>query len=485
MATTTRRRSVTRVLPLIAVLTVLAFLPMANLSGTAAASNHSADFGASIGDHPDISIPVSLAFFDWSSPVNVSNSANDSTHTSAAVDPTTGTVHLVWEQEAGGRREIFYASQAPGEPWSTPANVSNTEGNSELPDLAIDSSGRLHLVWQDNTRAAWDIYYKSLPSGGAWSAHLDISRAPLTAVSPCIAVDGSNNAHVAWSNSDPTNWEIYCVSRQAGGTWTSPVNASFTGGDSQDPSLATDASGKLHLVWRDRVSGNQEIFYASREPGQAWTSGDNISSSTGDSSKPAIAISPGGDPHVVWVDNSAGNWEIFYTARITGNPWQAYVNVSSSAGGSDYPDLAFDIAGAMHVVWYDYTLGNNEILYNGRSPGGNWMGQENVSINTSGSTNPSLAVDPLGFLHVAWEDDAPGMLDIYYAKHQGSLVTPTPTVEPTATETPWTSPTETSTETPSETPSETPTETPTETPIVSPTATFTATPTLTETPSPG
>ncbi|MFH1927359.1 MAG: DNRLRE domain-containing protein, partial [Chloroflexota bacterium] len=186
----------------------------------------------------------------------------------------------------------------------------------------------------------------------------------------------------------------------------------------------------------------------------------------------AIAISPNNDPHVVWVDNSAGNWEIFYTARIAGNPWQAYVNVSNSIGGSDYPDVAFDTVGAMHVAWYDYTTGNNEVLYTYRSPGGNWMGQENVSGNASGSTNPSLAVDPLGFLHVAWQDDDPGRLDIYYAKHLGSLVTPTPTVEPTTTETPWSTPTET------------PTETPTLTPSVSPTATFTATPTATETPSP-
>jgi hypothetical protein len=35
-----------------------------------------------------------------------------------------------------------------------------TASFSEVPALGVDSSGNLHLVWQDNTPGNYDIYYK-------------------------------------------------------------------------------------------------------------------------------------------------------------------------------------------------------------------------------------------------------------------------------------------------------------------------------------
>jgi arylsulfatase A-like enzyme len=38
-------------------------------------------------------------------------------------------------------------------------NLSNTSGFSREPDIAVDRNGRVHVVWVDNTRDKWEIYY--------------------------------------------------------------------------------------------------------------------------------------------------------------------------------------------------------------------------------------------------------------------------------------------------------------------------------------
>ena len=88
-----------------------------------------------------------------------------------------------------------------------------------------------------------------------------------------------------------------------------------------------------------------------------------------------------------------------------------------SSEGSEEPAMAIDSSGNPHVVWYDNTPGNYEIYYKKSTDGGAmWTGAENLSGTSYESYDPDLAPDPSGHIHVVWWSNVPGNFEIYYKK---------------------------------------------------------------------
>ena len=69
---------------------------------------------------------------------------------------------------------------------------------------------------------------------------------------PAVAVDSSGRVHVVWHDDTPGNFEIYYKrSTDGGSTWTAPQRLSWNTVDSEFPDIAVDSSGHLHVVWHD------------------------------------------------------------------------------------------------------------------------------------------------------------------------------------------------------------------------------------------
>lgn len=82
--------------------------------------------------------------------------------------------------------------------------------------------------------------------------------------------------------------------------------------------------------------------------------------STGYSQYPRIATDPFGNLHIVWQDRtnymgSGGDYDIFYKCwNATTSQWMATVVVSTESDGSSYiPTIAVDNVGNIYVAWYD------------------------------------------------------------------------------------------------------------------------------------
>ena len=73
------------------------------------------------------------------------------------------------------------------------------------------------------------------------------------------------------------------------------------------------------------------------------------------------AISEGGLLHVLWTDDTPGNFDILYK-RDGGHFDPTILNLSNNAGGSLFAAIA--VSGKnVHVVWHDDTPGNSDIQY--------------------------------------------------------------------------------------------------------------------------
>lgn len=193
------------------------------------------------------------------------------------------------------------------------------------------------------------------------------------------------------------------------------TNISHNAGDSLGPRLAIDREDGLHLAWFDLTAGDNDIFYSAKASGGTWTDAFNISDNPTPSRSPSIAVDSQGTVHVVWQDFAPGNYDIFYSQKPKGGNWSTPYNVSNNPEDSTAPSVAVDGQGIVHVAWQQDVSGTPDIFYSSRAVDGTWATPVNVSNNSGESDNPSLAVDAQRNVHLVWFDKTPGNEDIFYA----------------------------------------------------------------------
>lgn len=242
-----------------------------------------------------------------------------------------------------------------------------------------------------------------------------------------IVRDSSNRIHMVYASGGDI---MYTYSTDEGQNWTDPSNISATPDDSDYPALAMTSAGQLRAVWQENVGGtNKEIFgvgipTGSVNPFQGGTP-SNLSNNPGNSEFPSIAIDSSGVLHVVWRDDSAGfatgvNPDIAYSKSTDdGATWSAPLNLSSNAGTSSGAGIASGSSGRLYVTWWDDSPGNDDIFFR-RYNGSSWDGPVNVSNNAATSVEPAVVADSSGNVHVVWQDDTGGDNDIYYKMYNGT-----------------------------------------------------------------
>lgn len=301
-----------------------------------------------------------------------------------------------------------YGCDPPAKPpitWATPVALTQGTAIHIAPDLAVDHENRIHAVWY---RGNGPVFYSAKePGSQTWSAPVNISGAG-AGFYPDMATDPLGTAHVIWQE----NSDIRYTAKPRGGAWSAPVNVSLTGRATMMPALHVDAASNVHVAWIDSTPGNNEIFYAvKRHNAAAWSAAERVSDTSGSSWAPTLVADSLGGVHIAWYDFTPGATEIYYAYKAPGaTAWSTAINVSGTAGGSQWPALVVDASDALHLVWQD-TLplagqGQALILYYASKPAsGSWSGPVELirdRANGEKAQPPALAISPSGALHVAW-----------------------------------------------------------------------------------
>jgi hypothetical protein len=188
-------------------------------------------------------------------------------------------------------------------------------GDNQGPALAVDPSGDLYVAYSDMTPGNFDVYYKKSTNGGAtWSSSKRLTWNSGESMGAAIIADGSGYLHLVWSDSTPGNPEIhYKQSTNGGASWAPSRRLTSNSGQSLSPKICVDADGYLHLVWHDLTPGNAEVYYKkSTNSGATWTTAERLSWNSEDSRSADVAAFGSGNYHVVWGDNTPGNYELYY-----------------------------------------------------------------------------------------------------------------------------------------------------------------------------
>ena len=202
-------------------------------------------------------------------------------------------------------------------------------------------------------------------------------------------------------------------------TWGSSERLTWNSGESYNPTIAVNSSNNIHGAWEDNTPGNFEIFFKRSQNGSATWSGDTrLTWNPGFSYNPAIAVDSSDNIHVVWYDYTPGNFEILYKRSTDGGvKWGALKRLTWNSGDSKTPAIAIDSNTNIHVVWHDDTPVVAEVYYK-RSPNGglSWGSSKRLTWNPGFSTSTAIAVDSNNTIHVVWNNNTSGNPEIYYKK---------------------------------------------------------------------
>jgi len=162
-------------------------------------------------------------------------------------------------------------------------NISASLDNvSHNPDIAIDSSDTLHVIWShtplDEGENALTIYYsRSIDGGASFSTPVSIANAGsfdfngVDDYKAKIAVDSFDNINVVYFIGGDSTLDIALVrSINGGSTWSSPIQINSTSGVVYPssgpipvPAITTDSAGRVYVTSPfGETTAFDEIFFA-------------------------------------------------------------------------------------------------------------------------------------------------------------------------------------------------------------------------------
>jgi hypothetical protein len=328
-----------------------------------------------------------------------------------AIDSGDG-VHIVWQDDTSGIAEICYKrSLDGGATWSTNKILTWNSGASEYPAIAADSYDYIHVVWQDDTPGNLEIYYvKSEDRGATWSVPRRLTWTSGSGEHPAIAVDSSDRIHIAWQDDKTGVAEVYYRQSTDGGTnWSAVTRLTWTSGVSGYPDMAAGSGSSVFLVWHDDTPGHQEVYFKrSTDGGATWEVATRLTWTSGDCWMPAIARGSGNALHVVYCSeyniftkkstNAGTNWNT--AKQLT---WSPNLNVKSV--------VAVDSLGTIHMIWQkDYVHDEADIFYRRSTDGGTtWSYAVDLTgqqVMNGRSYGPAIAIDSTNTVYFVWYDEA-------------------------------------------------------------------------------
>jgi len=197
----------------------------------------------------------------WSTPADVSVTGQNSDQPQVTVS-STGLATAVWYRYDGSNDIIQASTSQNGGAWSTPVNISLTGGGTDNPQVTVSSTGLATAVWRLFDGLHWLIQASTSHNGGAWSTPANISLTDGVADAPQVTVSYTGLAIAVWGLATDGDDIIQSSTSQNGGAWSTPADLSATGQNAINPQVTVSSTGLATAVWK-RSNGSEYIVQSS------------------------------------------------------------------------------------------------------------------------------------------------------------------------------------------------------------------------------
>lgn len=329
----------------------------------------------------------------------------------------------------------------PTPPPPTGFNVSNT-GATDLPQLAFDAQGILHVAWVDTSlQSTGSVFHRQLGADGQWSEVENLSP-DLAYVfgGPSLLRRADGSICVVWNGAEPLTLYVRCRTEQG---WTEAEALNKPGRDyspiiSSDGTVQTlyvvgagtiyfedlelsadlsalgklvvDAAGGYHAAWVRLGEPFSVEHRYSTDGSQTWAEAERLSTEENrpDALSMRMEADSVGGVHIVW----RGNEDLYYRRWTANGGWEAVVELSRDAPIGNLA-ISTDANGLARVIWQSVSEG---VWYTEQSADGAWSAPRQLTTEyyNWGANGPAIAVDSQGRVHMVWKSEGSGTDDLYY-----------------------------------------------------------------------
>ena len=301
---------------------------------------------------------------------------------------------------------------------STGIVISTAFENQYSPSVSFDGTNYF-AVWEDE-RAGYAIYGVRIDTAGMVldTSGICVITSENENSFPFVAF-GSANYLVAWTDFR-TDGDIYSARVDTQGTVLDPNGFLLTMqiNSQHEPKIAFDGTNYL-VVWADDRNGSDDIYGSRVSPAGIILDPGGIPISTANfTQSPCQIIFSGNQYFVIWIDNRAGNSDI-YGSRISTDGIvldTAGIPISTATDEQNNPQVVFE-GDNYFVVWEDWRNGAPDIYGARITLEGEVLEPDGIPISTAtdGQYSPQVTFGGNTYF-VVWEDWRNNYNDIYGAR---------------------------------------------------------------------
>lgn len=283
--------------------------------------------------------------------------------------------HLSWVRLGPeGSQQLWYGRFRPGAPVGHPAPVTTMRDPIAAHSLALDSSGKPHLVWAKGLEDGYSvIYHTTIGEKGIRTQPLSQGRR--MAASPVIW-SGKDEVYAAWVEAQPDPREdslILSLLGSDGQIITQPTPVDTGMGPIMQPSLAPADRGNVLVVWVTddvplggpfgRRRGERLLGLLVDASAKPLTRPVTLARSRRPSGDYQAARDARGAYHLVWSELGPDGWSIWY--RKIGprlKPTGPAVELSEPGLGGSRVQVVTTSTGHVQVFWTNTTSNGTTVL---------------------------------------------------------------------------------------------------------------------------
>jgi beta propeller repeat protein/parallel beta-helix repeat protein len=314
----------------------------------------------------------------FSVPIQLTTDASDQSYPDIAVG-SDDKLYVVWQDSRSGNWDIYARTSVDGVTWLSETQITDSSANQVVPVVAVgnQSPNTAYVAWQDDGAGQEDIYMASSSNGFLTNDVAPVTSDASNQITPDIAIDISNTVYLVWTDERNGSDDIYGAD-SAIGPWTN-VAVVTDAGNQHTPSLATEATGSvLHLAWVDDVSDDDsDIRYASSDGMPSGPlAGVNLVDDTSGASQIAATVAVAGstgdglEVFTCWQDwrnttLTGADTDLYFIDVETGDETNILVGDGETGSSQGEPTMGVDASGYPYIVWTDDRNATAEIYYAG------------------------------------------------------------------------------------------------------------------------
>ena len=367
-----------------------------------------------------------------SEPVNLSNTSGESIRVQLLVDGNY--IYTVWSDDSiGGVDDVFFAkSNDGGKVFDTPINLSQNNGSSAFPRLAVSESN-VYVTWYDYSPGQSDIFFAKSNDGGKNFEVTNITDTPMPSYNPWIVAfsnyvyivfnDGGRSAILELPDGQTRIVDIstgdeelvILVSQDYGETFEF-TNLSNTANKLSWNARIKVSEPNIFVTWNEMITNQSDVFFSkSSDHGKSFSRPINLSNSSLNTVDSALGVFEN-NLYIVWNDMTKRSTNIFFAkSEDDGETFGKPINLSNTSGT---PIISRDGSlavsdGNIFLVWYDKS-GKGNYIYFTKSTDGGLTFSTPINLSQTNETSKFAQVVANGKnVYVVWQDFSLGNSEIF------------------------------------------------------------------------